>query len=81
MIRESWGMKMSSLSLVDNQKYFIDTGGQGEDMDETKSSSKEKLLEDLEWWVKNIEDIFGNMVEAIGKFKEFYEESMERMEA
>jgi hypothetical protein len=50
-------------------------------MDETKSSNKEKLLEDLEWWVKNIEDIFGNMVEAIGKFKEFYEESMERMEA
>jgi hypothetical protein len=40
---------MSSLSLVDNQKYFIDTGGQGEDMDETKSSNKEKLLEDLEW--------------------------------
>jgi len=74
-------MKMSSLILVDNQKYFIDTGGQGEEMDETKNSNKEKLLEDLEWRVKNIEDIFGNMVEAIGKFKEFYEESMERMEA
>jgi hypothetical protein len=39
-IWESRGMKMSSLSLVDNQQSSTDTGGQGEEMVETKNSNK-----------------------------------------
>jgi hypothetical protein len=49
MIRESKGMKMSSLRLVDNQQPCANTNEQSEDMAETEDSDEESELEKLQW--------------------------------